>query len=398
MLQIESNQQSYRFALDHLGFRPFFLLGSLFSIIAVALWVWIYRFGGQLPENTLGAVSWHAHEMIYGYGLAVIAGFLLTAVHNWTGVQTLHGKPLLVLALLWLVARLMPFTPYPRAMLMMAILDALVILWLCWEIFKPLYQARQWQHMGVWVKLLFLLLGQCFFYLGYFGQLKQGIQWGLYTGLYIIVSLVLLMGRRVIPFFIEKGVGYPVELRNYRWVDLSSLVLMLLFWFFALFVDNKQPFAITGFALFAIHLLRMWGWRTRGIWSKPLLWVLYLAYGWLVLGFLFSALGAIGWLSPMLAVHALAYGGIGMVTLGMMARVAYGHTGRNVFDPPRALWVFFALLFIGAVVRVLFPLFWPALYVNLVFASQLLWIAAFLPFFLLYAPLLIKPRVDGRYG
>jgi len=398
MLQIESNEKKYRYALDHLGFRPFFLLGSLFSVVAVVLWAWIYRFGGQLAENTLETVSWHGHEMIYGYGLAVIAGFLLTAARNWTNIQTLHGMPLLALALLWLIARLMPFMPYPNAMLMMAVFDTLFIVWLCWEIFKPLYQVRQWQHMGVWVKLLFLLLGQCFFYLGHFGLLEQGIQWGLYTGLYIIISLILLMGRRVIPFFIEKGVGYPVELRNYRWVDLSSLVLMLLFWFFAIFVDNKQPFAIISFALFAIHLFRMWGWHTRGIWRKPLLWVLYLAYGWLVLGFLFSALGAIGWISPMLAVHALGYGGVGMVTLGMMARVAYGHTGRNVFDPPKALWVFFALMFMGAVVRVLLPLFWPAHYVNLVFTSQLLWIVAFAPFLLIYAPILIKPRVDGRYG
>ncbi len=398
MLQIESNEKQYRYALDHLGFRPFFLLGSLFSVIAVALWVWIYRFEWQLPVNSLGPISWHAHEMIYGYGLAVIAGFGLTAVNNWTNVQTLHGKPLLVLALLWLLARLMPFVPHPMAMFAMAVFDTLFLIWLSWEIFNPLYQVKKWEHIGVWVKLLFMLLGQCFFYLGLFGLLEQGMQWGIYTGLYIIVSMILLMGRRVIPFFIEKGVGYPVELINYRWVDLSSLVLMLLFWFFALFIDNKQPFAIVGISLFALHLLRMCGWHTTGIWSKPLLWVLYLAYGWLVLGFLLSALGAIGWTSPMLAVHALSYGGVGVMTLGMMARVAYGHTGRNVFDPPKALSIIFALLTLGAVVRVLLPMVLQAHYLNLVLISQLLWIAAFVSFLLIYAPLLIKPRVDGRYG
>ena len=398
MLQIEPNPKQYRYALDHLGFRPFFLLGSVFSVISISLWVWIYGFGWQIPVSGFGPVNWHAHEMIYGYSLAVIAGFLLTAVNNWTGVQTLHGKPLLVLVLLWLVARLMPFVPHQMATLVMATLDIVFLVWLSWEIFKPLHQAKKWEHLGVWVKLLFMLLGQCFFYLGLFGLLEYGMQWGLYTGLYIIISMVLLMGRRVIPFFVEKGVDGPVELQNYRWVDLSSLLLMLLFWVFAVFVDNKQPFAIVGMALFALHVLRMWGWHTLGIWSKPLLWVLYLAYGWVVLGFLFSALGTIGWISPMLAVHAFAYGGIGMITLGMMARVAYGHTGRNVFDPPKELRFIFALLFVGSVVRVLLPMVWQSHYLNLILISQSLWIVAFMLFLLIYAPLLVKPRVDGRYG
>jgi uncharacterized protein involved in response to NO len=397
MLQIEQPKE-YRHALDHLGFRPFFLLGSLFSVISVALWIWLYRFGGVLPARELSAMTWHAHEMIYGYGLAVIAGFLLTAVRNWTSVQTLHGKPLLILALIWIAARMMPFIPHPDALTAMAILDLLFVTWLCWEIFKPIYRVKQWQHIGIWAKLVLLLMGQCFFYLGLFGVLENGVQWGLYTGLYIVVSLILLMGRRVIPFFIEKGVGYPVEIKNYKWVDLSSLVLMLLLWIFAVFVENKLPLAITTFALFAIHSVRLWGWYAHGMWSKSLVWVLYVAYAWLVVGFLLTALGAIGTISPLLGVHALAYGGVGMLTLGMMARVSLGHTGRSVFDPPKALVPIFALLFIGAVVRVLLPMLFPAHYVDLILASQLLWIAAFAPFAFIYAPMLIKPRIDGSYG
>ncbi len=397
MLHIEQ-PTTYRYALDHLGFRPFFLLASLFAVVSVALWAWLYSTGGHLPVRELSAMSWHAHEMIYGYALAVIAGFLLTAVRNWTSVQTLHGKPLLLLALIWLQARVMPFIAHPDALTAMALLDILFSVWLCWEIFTPIYRVKQWQHLGIWAKLMLLLLGQCFFYLGLFGVLENGVQWGLYTGLYIVVSLVLLMGRRVIPFFIEKGVGSPVTLINYRWVDLSSLVLMLLLWLFAVFVENRLPLAITGFALFAIHSVRLWGWYAKGMWSKPLVWVLYVAYAWLAVGFLMTALGAVGTLSPLLGVHALAYGGVGMLTLGMMARVALGHTGRNVFDPPRALVPIFALLFAGAVVRVLLPLLFPAHYADLILLAQLLWIAAFAPFAFIYAPMLVKPRIDGSYG
>jgi uncharacterized protein involved in response to NO len=397
MMQIEQPQH-YRHALDHLGFRPFFLLGSLFSIFAIAVWAWLYRSGDQLPVSALPAISWHAHEMIYGYGLAVIAGFLLTAVRNWTGVMTLHGKPLLLLALLWLAARAMPFVPHPGALGTMALLDLLFTSWLCWEVFSPIYRVRQWQHLGIAAKVVLLLLGQLFFYLGLFGVLAHGVQWGLYTGLYIIVSLILLMGRRVIPFFIEKGVGYPVTIRNFKWIDYSSLVLMLLLWLFAVFVEARLPLALTALALFAVHSVRLWGWYTHGLWAKPLLWVLFLAYAWLVAGFLLTALGALGVSSPLYGVHALGYGGIGMLTLGMMARVALGHTGRNVFDPPKVLIPIFALLCAGAVVRVVLPMLFPAAYVDLILVAQLLWIAAFLPFAFIYVPMLVKPRVDGSYG
>ncbi|MDH5786250.1 MAG: NnrS family protein [Chromatiales bacterium] len=397
MMQIEQPQH-YRYALHHLGFRPFFLLGTLFSVVAVAVWAWLYHSGTTLPMQALPAMTWHAHEMIYGYALAVIAGFLLTAVRNWTSVQTLHGWPLLLLALLWLLARLMPFIGHPDALLAMAALDLLFASWLCWEIFKPIYRVRQWSQLGILAKLIFLLLGQGFFYLGLFGVLEQGVQWGLYTGLYIVISLVLLMGRRVIPFFIEKGAGEPVVITNYLWVDRASLVLMLLLWIFAVFVENRVPLAITAFALFALHSIRLWGWHTPALWRKPMLWVLYLAVAWLVTGFLLTALGALGLISPMVGVHALAYGGIGMVTLGMMARVALGHTGRNVFDPPKLLGSLFALLFLGALVRVLLPLLLPQHYATLILVSQLLWIAAFAPFLFHYAPMLIKPRVDGSYG
>ena len=294
--------QTYRHALDHLGFRPFFLLGTLFSIISVALWAWLYRTGSPLPVPELSSVTWHAHEMIYGYALAVIAGFLLTAVRNWTSVQTIHGRPLLLLALLWLGARIMPFIPHPDSLLLMGLFDLLFSLWLNWEIFRPIHRVKQWQHLGIAAKVALMFLGQCFFYLGLFGLLEHGVMWGLYTGLYIVISLILLMGRRVIPFFIEKGVDEQVVIANYRWIDLSSLVLMLLFWLFAVFVENRVPLAIVSFALFSIHAVRLWIWHTPGLWRKPLLWVLYLAYAWLVIGFLLTALGAAGWVSPLLAV------------------------------------------------------------------------------------------------
>jgi uncharacterized protein involved in response to NO len=398
MLNI-NEPQAYRVALHHLGFRPFFLLAGIFSFILVAAWVWLYRDPSvMLHGQQISAVSWHAHEMVYGYAMAVVAGFLLTAVRNWTGVQTLHGLPLMVLALFWLLARLMPFVPHPDALMVMAVFDLGFNLALAVAIYIPIARVKQWQQMGILSKVLILGLGNLLFYLGLAGIVDEGIRWGLYTGLYIIISLILLMARRVLPFFIEKGVDEKVELKNYRWVDLGSLVLMLAFWLVEVFSPWVQVAQWLALILAILHTIRLAGWYTPGIFKKPLLWVLYAAYTWIVLGFVIKALGLVTEVNPMLSVHAFAYGGVGIMTIGMMACVALGHTGRNVFEPPSGLGLMFLLLLAGSVVRVFFPWVVPESYTLWILVSQLFWVLAFALFSWKYVPMLIKPRVDGQYG
>lgn len=398
MLTIEEPKQ-YRHALDHLGFRPFFLAGALYAVVVVALWFWLYHLDATLLRQPgLSPIVWHGHEMIYGYALAVIAGFLLTAVRNWTGVQTLHGSGLLALAGVWMLARFMPFIGTAWSLPLMALFDIAFLLWLTLELLRAVVKVRQWPQLGVVAKVAFLLLGNIFYYLGMSGHLASGVQWGLYTGLYIILSLVLLMGRRVIPFFIEKGVGYPVTLTNRKWVDMASLLLMLVLWLVDVFTGYAWLTALVAATLFVLHTIRLAGWYTAGIWQKPLLWVLYLAYIWIIVGFAMRTLSAMGMINPLIAVHAFAYGGIALITLGMMARVSLGHTGRNVFDPPALLAPIFLLLFIGSLARVVLPLLFPQWYAQWIGAAQILWIIPFALFSWLYAPMLVQPRVDGRYG
>lgn len=397
-MQIEE-PQNYRMALHHLGFRPFFLLAGIFAVVAVAIWLWILSYEGSLPRgSSLSLLQWHAHEMLFGYTLAVIAGFLLTAVRNWTGVQTLHGVPLLLLAGLWLLARIMPFVEHAQAIHVMVILDLLFNSLLCIALLHPIVKVRQWKHLAIWSKVLLLLAANVMFYLGVFNQLDEGVRLGLYTALYIIVSLIMLMGRRVIPFFIEKGVGYPVSLVNYRWLDITSLLLMLVFIIVEVLVVSPEYAAITAAALALLHAWRLAGWYTHGIWKKPLLWSMYLGYAWLVVGFALKSFSYWGMVNPMLAIHAFAYGGIGMITLSMMARVALGHTGRDVFEPPAMLWFLLLLLFTGAVARIVMPVLTPGSYAMWIMLAQWLWIAAFTGFVLVYAPMLVKGRIDGKYG
>ena len=398
MIGINSKQTLGKYAFLHLGFRPFFIGATGFAFLSTLLWMGIYVLGWKLQPKHFAPITWHAHEMIYGYSMAVIAGFLLTAVKTWTDVQTLNGYPLLSLFLFWIVVRLLPFFSGIASIEIVALMDNLFILFLIVAVAAPLLKVRQWRNMSMMALLLLLLASNVVFYLGVLGIITNGILLGLYSGLYLILTLIFIMGRRVIPFFIERGVGYPVKLKNWKWIDISSLVTFLLFWIADLIVLSSSITAGLAGLLFFIHGIRLFGWHTPGIWKKPLLWILYLAYTLIVVGFALKAIGIVYGISPYLAVHAFAFGGIGMMTLGMMARVSLGHTGRSVHDPPGSLNVIFITLFSGAVVRVIFPLLDISLYALWIALSQTLWMGAFGMFLYIYFPILIYPRIDGRYG
>ncbi len=399
MMISPQEKKHYRIAISHLGFRPFFLVGCLFSAGAMFVWLLVMQFNLQPATFArLGAINWHGHEMIYGFGMAVIAGFLLTAVRNWTSVQTVHGPKLLLLVLLWLLPRLLLFIRGENYLWLAALCDLAFNLWLCAALMLPVIKVRQWAQVGPLSKVPLLALSNALFYAELLYGMEGGVRMSLYSGIYLITSLILLMGRRVIPFFIERGVGYPTSLRNRLWVDRSNLVVMLVFWFLAVFTPYATLAAIAALVLAALQGVRLYDWYTPGLWKKPLLWVLYLAFVWLVIGFLLTGLSLLGVLDGKAALHALSAGAIGMLTMGMMARVAYGHTGRNVFEPPRYLGPLFSMLFIAALLRVFGPLADISHYLFWISSAQLLWVLSFGAFALLYAPLLIKPRVDGSYG
>ncbi len=381
-----------------LGFRPFFLAAGGFGVVGMLVWFLSYQLQRAFPFAGLPPVTWHAHEMIFGYSMAVIAGFLLTAVFNWTGRHTVRGVPLLLMFFFWLAARLLLVAGEPAYLLAAAGFDLLFAIMLVVGLAIPIVRTRKWGNLFIVLKIGLLLGSNLVFYMGVTGKLEQGVYWGLYSGLYLILALILTLSRRVLPFFIERGVGYPLELRNSKLVDISSLFLFLSLWIMDMLWPNGLGVGILAALLSVLHLWRLIGWYSRGIWSKPLLWVLYIAYAALISGFILKALVYFAGLSPYFAVHAFSVGAIGMMTLGMMARVTLGHTGRNVFEPPSQLVWIFALLLIAFVVRVFVPMLVSQHYELWIGISQWAWILAFSGFFLLYLPMLVRPRVDGQDG
>lgn len=392
----DSNLAS-QFPIFNLGFRVFFLGAALFSILSILYWMFIYIFHYQISVETISITQWHAHEMIYGFSMAVIAGFLLTAVQNWTGQKTIHGKPLMALFSLWLTARIL-FNAGAPYLLYASIFDVLFTTFLVVAISDPIIKAKQWKQSAIVSKVIILGAANVLFYLGAMGVLDQGLFWGVYGGLYIVIGLILTMGRRIVPLFIENGVGYEVRLHNSRWLDISSLVVFVLFFISELFLRDNGLSACCAFILFVVHSLRLVRWHTYGIWKRPLLWSLYLSLWSICLGFLLFAASYNFGIPKLVAIHAFSYGGIGMITLSMMARVSLGHSGMNIGNPSSVIGFAFKVLFIGTICRVLIPLVDPSRYLFWIGLSQVVWIIAFALFLKVYAPILCRARVDGKSG
>ena len=406
MLTIEEPRQAKGFALWNLGFRPFFFGAGVWAVVAVALWTASFSFGMPPALAGLPALLWHGHEMVFGFALAVAAGFLLTAVKNWTGVQTVHGPALTGLVLLWMAARVMPLLPFPGAasLLLFAVADLGFGLLLMIAIAQPIVQVRQWKQLGLLSVIALLPVSNAVFFLGATGILPGGGLNGVLAGAYLMIVLVVLMAGRVLPIFVRNGVGAvagveaAVGVVSYRWVEIAAMPSLLLVLLGALFFAAAAWLPWVAAFATIVHAVRLYGWSVRGMWRLPLVWILPAAYAWLVIGLLLMALG--DWVAGAgtVVLHALVYGGLGSMTIGMMSRVTIGHTGRMVNTEHSGLLPIYALLQLGAFIRVVLPPLDAAHYMTWVLGAQLLWILAFGLFVGRFAPLWWRPRTDGRYG
>jgi len=375
-----------------LGFRPFFLLAGWLAILLMAFWVPV--FVGGVPFDTYyGQIDWHSHEMIFGYTVAVIAGFLLTAVRNWTNTPTPSGLPLAGMGALWLVARILPILVaiFPRWLIAAA--DLAFLPTFAIGIAVPLLKNNEKQNLIFLPLLAVLWSADLLVHADVLGLAPNLARKGVFLGLDVIILVIVIMGGRVIPFFTERALS--VVLKRWRIVEWLSPVSVILF----LVAELFRPDSITSASLAALAACangaRLAGWYTPRYWRVPLLWVLHLGYGWIVVGFYLKAGTALGLVPPQFTIHAFTVGGIGVLTLGMMARVSLGHTGRPL-KVGAAMTTAFVLINLAAVGRGLLPPFFPQFFSQLIVASGAFWIAAFTIFIIVYTPILIQPRVDGR--
>jgi uncharacterized protein involved in response to NO len=395
-LQTEARNIARRsFILFALGFRPFFLLAAIFAVVLMAQWVFTFV-GNHEFANYYGAIGWHSHEMIFGYAVAVIAGFLLTAARNWTDIPTAAGFSLAGLTALWLVARLLPFFPGAFSPCLIAAVDIAFLPALAIALSIPLIRSGQRRNLIFLPLLGVLSLANFLVHLELTGYAKNSARAGTFLGLNLIVLLIVIMGGRVIPFFTERALSGVIPKRRpaIEWLSAASASAFLI-------AELLLPNSMLAGGLAALAAvsngIRLIGWYTNRFWRVPLLWVLHMGYAWVVAGFCLKALAAIGLISPQFTVHAFSVGGIGVLTLGMMARVSLGHTGRPL-KVSKLVALAFVLINLAAILRGILPIIFPQWLPRLVALSGGLWVAAFALFLVIYAPILTRPRIDGRPG
>jgi uncharacterized protein involved in response to NO len=378
-----------------LGFRPFFLLSGLFAILSIALWV--PTFVGWLPLNSYyGQIGWHSHEMIFGYTAAVIAGFLLTAVRNWTEMATAQGWSLAALTLIWCLARILPFFPLALPPGLIALVDLSFLPALVVGIGVPLVRRGDRRNLLFIPLIAVFWLANLLLHLALLGFAPNLAHQAVLLGLDLVVLLIVIMGGRVIPLFTASALE-GVRIKRWSVIEWFAIISVIAFTFAEfLFIDPRIAGMFAGVAAIA-NGIRLGGWYTHRLWRVPLLWVLHLGYSWIVVGFLLKAGSVLEVIPPQFTLHAFSLGAIGVLTMGMMARVSLGHTGRPLKVGPE-MAIAFAAVNLAAVTRGLLPILHPQWFSQLVILSGGLWLIAYAIFSVVYVPILLQPRLDGKSG
>ncbi|MFT3734592.1 MAG: NnrS family protein [Rhodocyclaceae bacterium] len=379
------------FALFALGFRPFYLLAAVQALAFVPLWIAVLQGSLNVPTG-MAPMLWHGHEMVFGFACAVIVGFLFTAVRSWTGLATPEGRPLAALALLWLAARLAFFVapPWLIALLDLALLPVVML-----ALGSVLIRAKNRRNYFVLGILAALWLSNLAFHAAQAGWVGASPLLPLHLAVAIISVLETVIAGRIVPMFTANALR--IETQRRPWLDRAAIALTaasLLGW--SLGVPAVWTALLAAPAV-VVQAVRCHGWRPWRTGRTPMLWILHLSHGWIVLAL---ALLAITPLWPQAAapvLHLLTVGAMAGLILGMITRTTLGHTGRMPVAG-RAETVMFVLLQLALLTRLLPPLFAVDWYSAGLRLSAVLWAACFALYVWRYAPMLWRPRIDGRPG
>jgi len=380
-------------ALLSYGFRPFFLLGSLYAGLAIL--AWLPMFYGELALSTAFAPrDWHVHEMLYGYLSAVVTGFLLTAVPNWTGRMPLQGRPLLVLVLIWAAGRVAVTTSAWIGWQAAAVVDVSFLVAVAAAIAREIVKGRNWRNLKVLTALGILTAGNIVFHLE--ARFQGMAEYGIRIGIAATMMLVMVIGGRIVPSFTRNWLArenpgrLPAPFGTFDIVSTAAAGAALLAWI------ALPEWRVTGVALVAaglvqaVHLARWAGDRT---WRDRLVLILHVAYAFVPLGFVLTGLAALGLIPAGAGIHAWTGGAMGGMTLAVMSRASLGHTGRALVAT-RTTQALYALIVVAALARILAVLMphWTTALIHLAGAA---WAATFIGFALTYWNVLARPRVKA---
>jgi uncharacterized protein involved in response to NO len=374
------------------GFRPFFFCGALWAAVAVLLWLPLYLGVVALPLRW-APLDWHIHEMIFGYAGAVIAGFLLTAIPNWTGRLPVNGAPLAALVCLWLAGRLAMLASAQVGALAAAVIDVSFLATLAGVALREIVAGRNWRNLRVLVVLGVLITGNVVFHVE--AAITGAANYGTRIGVAAILGMIMLVGGRIVPSFThnwlarQKPGRMPRSFGRFDAVALAVAVIALAGWVVA------PDHGATGLALLlagALHAARLARWAGDRTIGDRLVFVLHVAYAFVPTGFVLTGLSILWPAVPASAgIHAWTAGAVGLMTLAVMTRATLGHTGRRL-EAGMATQLIYLLTFAGAVARCVAP-FVPT--VPLLHAAGFLWTLGFIVFTVVYGRFLLQPRAVG---
>ena len=377
------------------AFRIFFLLGGLGAALLIPAWV--LMLGGQLGmPGYFGGSGWHGHELVFGYAPAVIVGFLLTAAYNWTGSPNAKGLPLIVLAALWLAGRAAVLAADSMPGYLVMIIDLAFLPAAGLVVLPPLWKARKWSNTAFVGLLMLMAVANMLIHLEALGVLENGARAGLYAGVDLVLLVMVIVGGRITTPFTRNALGIqvpPQPLRDRFAIGIVTLLVV---------VDLAGlPDPVIGVVCLLAALLtavRIASWQSLKTLKVPLIWILHLSQLWLIIGFALRGLAlTTDLISEASALHALTLGAVGSLTLGMMTRVALGHTGRPLVINPVIPWTY-AAISLAALIRITVPSLAPEMTMTANVVAGGLWTFAFAVFVVVYLPVLTSPRPDGRPG
>lgn len=387
------------------GFRPFFLGGAVFSAAFMTVWLaWVLTVMASGWHDWLpiagSPFAWHAHEMVFGFAAAAIAGFLLTAVPNWTGALPLSGPPLIVLFLTWVAGRAAMMVSGVLPFALAATIDAAFLPLLGAFAAQQLFVKPHPRNLVFLLILALLTIVNVLYHLATAGSIGIDPLMPLRLSLILVGLMTTIIGGRIIPAFTHNwlhlnGVPGPMP-RRIAWLDVASVLSVALFAasFAAGAPSVLQGLVAAGAA--ALNGARLSLWRGLATRREPIVWILHLGYAWVVFALALAAASALTSVVPeSLAFHALGTGAVGTMILAVMTRASLGHTGRMLKAPPAIVWAY-VLVTVAALMRVMGPLFYPAAANAFLLAAALAWIATFVLFAAVYAPILTTPRVHMR--
>jgi uncharacterized protein involved in response to NO len=367
------------------GFRPFFLAAGLWAVVGILLWIPQYMGKMSLPTH-LSALDWHIHEMLYGYVAATVAGFLLTAIPNWTGRLPVNGWPLAALATLWLAGRLALLVSAQLGGLVAAVIDTAFLAALALVAAREIVAGENWRNLRVLVVLVVLVLGNIVFHAEVL--MTGAANYGTRIAIAAVILLISLIGGRIVPSFTNNWLSRnnpgrtPVPFSQFDQVALIISAFALVSWTVTPMHWLSGVLLIVAGCLQAVRLARWAGDRTV---SDRLVLVLHIGYAFVPLGFVMVGLAVFAPAVPATAgIHAWTAGAIGLMTLAVMTRATLGHTGQPL-QAGRPTQAIYALLLTAAFVRIVAAF---VASVDLLEFAGLCWAAAFILFVLLYGPLL----------